>query len=909
MVSGAAPGADGPIPWRAAGKLAADLDGAALTNAAYRFGPEERALRAEGSASLVFGAPVRLVIDAAAKQANLDSLLRRKGEDAVPPARAVALFSAALSPAFSAAGPARLEARLAVGDAILGGDTLGGLTAAVETKPGDPTRIRLDVSLPGTSRLKVDGTAEIGAAPRFDGAVDFSTGDVGLIGRWAGQGAPDFAAWADALGDAVPGSRFAASGSVGASAQGFAAKPIRIALGPSVLSGALAVARPVGAGPGRIDADLAADSLAIDALPTLGSARSLIGGYDLALSLEAKALRVAHLGDDGVDGASLDLKLGKTGPRYALDRLAVAGLGGASLEAAGALGPDGVAARGRLSAGKLSDFAALVSRLAPGPWSRALVERASLLSPASVAFEAEGQPASDGAPALRSLKANGTAAATRVGLDLEPAGKSGGQAIALNLDSPDAAALVRQIGLVGSASQGGAAHAEMRASGAWAAGYAVDASASLGGAALAWRGRYAPTAEGDEAGLFGSLKLEGGNVAPLAALFGVAPRAGTIGPVAAEADVTRRGDSWNVSRISATVAGLKTTGALVYAPPPERAQALAAPDLSRAEEAVGGPAADTEPPLAAISGQLTFDRLRLADLLALSLGPPQPPRPGANWSTARFAAPPLTPPSAAVRLNAGTIGLTDGLVAQGFSTSLRLDGGRLDLDDVAMKVGGDAVSGRVTLRRSGDMATLEGAVSAEPMLLKRKGFAGRVGGRFDFASTGKSPAALIAGLAGGGEVELSGAALPQSDPAALDRVVAAAQADGAEIDETNVAYAFGAALNKGALAIPGGPAPLSLSAGTIRLGPLAFEAGQVQASLTAGFDLSRSRPRNPAGADRARGGTQVLDGAAAVGERHGRERARRSDATDRGRGALGRTRDAGDRARVGPHRQSRGRHP
>lgn len=143
VVSGAAPGADGPIPWRAAGKLAADLDGAALTNAAYRFGPEERALRAEGSASLVFGAPVRLVIDAAAKQANLDSLLRRKGEDAVPPARAVALFSAALSPAFSAAGPARLEARLAVGDAILGGDTLGGLTAAVETKPGDPTRIVL----------------------------------------------------------------------------------------------------------------------------------------------------------------------------------------------------------------------------------------------------------------------------------------------------------------------------------------------------------------------------------------------------------------------------------------------------------------------------------------------------------------------------------------------------------------------------------------------------------------------------------------------------------------------------------------------------------------------------------------------------------------------------------------------
>ena len=70
--------------------------------AEFRFGPEERALRAEGSAALTFGSPSRLTIEAKAKQANIDAFLRRKGEDGVPPARALAMLSSAFSPALVA---------------------------------------------------------------------------------------------------------------------------------------------------------------------------------------------------------------------------------------------------------------------------------------------------------------------------------------------------------------------------------------------------------------------------------------------------------------------------------------------------------------------------------------------------------------------------------------------------------------------------------------------------------------------------------------------------------------------------------------------------------------------------------------------------------------------------------------
>ncbi len=844
-LSGTAAGIDGTIPWRATGRLAADLDGAALTHADYQLGSEERAIRAEGSAMLDWRGPPRLAVDAKAKQANVDALLRRKGEDAVPPVRAATVLAAALAPALAVAGSATLDARLAVDTAILGGGTLTGLAGNLEAKPDEPLKTRFDIGLPGASRLRGEGEVETGAAAKFTGAVDFSTDDVAALGRWGGQGEPELAAWPSALAELFPTSNLAVSGAVEAAAVGFSGKNLRIALGPSILTGALAVTRPVGADAGRIYADLTSDALDVEALPSLDDARSLVGGYDLSLALEAKALRVAHVGEDRIDVASLALKLERTGPKLTLDRLVLAGLGGAAFEATGAAGPDGATATGRLDADRLTDFAALVSRLVPGPWSRALAARAPLLSPASVAFEAHAGPSAGDAPSLRALTATGTLARTRATLSLGPAAKGGGEALGLVLDSPDSAALIRQLGLgsaVATGPNGGAGHVELKASGAWASGFDVDASASLGGVMLSGRGRYAPTAEGDDARLFGSVKLVGANVAPLAAVLGLAPSSAAIGPVEASADLTLRGDRWNASRLALSVAGVKARGALVYERPSERVEAAPIADLSRAEEAVNGPGADASRlPPPALTGELSFDRLQLADLAALALGPPQPAGAGRAWSEAKFVAPPLVLPPAAVRVNVGALTLADGLAAQGFSTNLRFDKGRLDLDDVAMGLAGAAASGRATLRRSGEIATLAGALSVEPALVRRAGFSGRIGARLEFASTGRSVAALIAGLAGGGTADFVGASLARSDPGALARVVGAAQAPDAQIDETNIAYQLGVDLDKGALAIPDGPKPVALSAGMLKLGPIAIAGPRAAATLTASLNLGHPR--------------------------------------------------------------------
>jgi hypothetical protein len=146
-------------------------------------------------------------------------------------------------------------------------------------------------------------------------------------------------------------------------------------------------------------------------------------------------------------------------------------------------------------------------------------------------------------------------------------------------------------------------------------------------------------------------------------------------------------------------------------------------------------------------------------------------------------------------------------------------------------------SGHATLRRDADNVTLTGALALDSVDLDRPGFSGRLSAAVDFASTGRSPAAVINGLAGSGTMTFTGAALARSDPDALNRVVAKAQAPDAPLDETNIAFALGAELNRAPLALPDGPAPLALSAGVAKIGPIKIAEGGKDEALSADLDL------------------------------------------------------------------------
>jgi AsmA family len=842
-LTGTTPGEDGLMPWRVAGPLTVDLDQATLRQAEFRLGPEERGIRANGDAKLVFGSPAQFSVALKAKQVNVDSLMRRKGEDGAAPARAVALITRIVSSALQGReGQAAIDAQIFAQPIILGAQTLPDARATLKAVPGSPLNLTFDLGLPGQSRLRVDGDLETGAQPHFRGNVGFTSADFALLRDWATLGAPPALAKVATFADALPYRSVSLSGAVEAAPAGSSGRNLKLTLDRSTLTGALAFKGPDSGQPGRIDVDLASDSLDVDGFPSLTTG-NVIGDLDLSLSLRAGSLHIARVGETQIDSGSLALNLAKTGPNITLRHLSVAGLDGASFDLEGAIGPDSTAAAGHLRADRLRDFAVLVSRVAPSDWSRMLVERASELSPAALTFNAQGG-ATDlgGVPAIASLRANGSAGETQFSVTLDPRPNNDGRVLTASLDSANSGGLLRQLGVHTPTSGGGHARISLIANGSLEKGYDVDATSQLAGADLTWRGRFLPAADTGDARLFGAAKAKSPNLAPLAVALGLAPaNGGLLGPADIGFDATLRGDRWSFSRLAATVAGVRASGDLTFQPAkPLEAVPEASAEIARAEEAVGSGAAPGNASAAApaeIEGQLTVERMPLAGALALALGPPQAGRPGAHWSDVRFAPAPLRPPSAAVKLKVGTLDLTEALTARDFTTTLRFDKSRLDLDDFAMRIAGGEASGHAMLRRDGDNVTLTGALALDSIALDRTGFSGRIGAALDFASTGRSPAALINGLAGSGTGTLAGAALARSDPAALDRVVAKAQTPDAQLDETNIAFAFGNELNQAPLAIPDGPTPLALSAGLMKIGPITIAQGKGDETLSADFDL------------------------------------------------------------------------
>ena len=127
-----------------AGPMTVDLDRATLHGAEFRLGPEERAIRADGDATLAFGSPARLGINLKAKQVNVDLLMRRKGEDGVAPARAATLLSRIVEAALQGRqSRMAIEAQISAEPIILGAQTHARCERGAENSAGRAVASRL----------------------------------------------------------------------------------------------------------------------------------------------------------------------------------------------------------------------------------------------------------------------------------------------------------------------------------------------------------------------------------------------------------------------------------------------------------------------------------------------------------------------------------------------------------------------------------------------------------------------------------------------------------------------------------------------------------------------------------------------------------------------------------------------
>ncbi len=265
--------------------------------------------------------------------------------------------------------------------------------------------------------------------------------------------------------------------------------------------------------------------------------------------------------------------------------------------------------------------------------------------------------------------------------------------------------------------------------------------------------------------------------------------------------------------------------------------------LSIAETRVSGRLAlATASPLA-VSGRIAIDRAELAAILALSLGNAGPARAEALWTDAPFGPVPFEGAAGGLEFEVSKLALSGPLVADDARFSLKFGAAETAIEAFSATLGGGRLTGSAKLARGEALAlearaVLSGADLAR--LLAGAGLRTDLRGRGDltlvFAGSGRTPAALVASLAGQGVLAIESFEIAELDPAALAAVLATSNPPP---DEGKTAALLASFFARGPLALTRVEAPVTLVAGIARISSVRASAGQVQVAALGSIDLPR----------------------------------------------------------------------
>ncbi|MBB3809832.1 AsmA family protein [Pseudochelatococcus contaminans] len=719
-----------------------------------------------------------------------------------------------------------LKAALTAGSLAYAGEELGAASADILTQspPGQnaPAGVRLeiprfDVALPGGGKLDV-ADAVFAPGGGFSGKVDFKAGD-GVRLANALKNAVGNAQSLDELGLMLrlsqtlrdwPG--LSVRGDIAASASGIAVRNLDASAEGSTLAGDLQFTPAVGDARARADATLVLQGVDLESLPRLDPMVAVRSGVDLTVDLQARRLRFGTA--PASEGRQIAARFSTTADGVTVEQFDLIDPDGARLSASGHLGEDGGRIVAAMEAADPGPFLALYRPFLPAAWGDALTRAAPVLGPlkldATIARPGAGSP----------LVAVITGSAAQTAIDgrivSDPAGAAGDRAVVdVRLESPDAPALLGQLGLVamgrGDTASPSSATGKFVVAARGNGFNHMDGRASLtaGGSKLVLDGSWRGSAEG--VALTGPMQLETPDAGALAALLG-RPLPVTEAPVPASLTGALRWQPGKlaIESVHGSVSGNPLTGALV---------------------------ADDQ----GVRGDIALQTLDLGSVLALALGPGARPQEGQLWSSRRLggSAPAFT---AAFGLKAKRLAVTPGLALT--DASLQADISpevtTLTIAESAVDGGGQA-AGTVSLRRLGAQVNVRGDVALRQVALAaltNQQIAGTASGKLEFGASAETVAGLVSTVAGGGEVRIADATIPDFNPEALQSTVAGLLDSAAvEMDPSQVAARLGAELDAQAWPVPDLTVPLTLASGTLRFGPLTLEAEQTRAGISGGFGL------------------------------------------------------------------------
>lgn len=806
-------GSDMPS-WRIAAKVKSDYSTARLDQVEVSYGAEDRALKLAGNGDLRFGTSPLLRASLTARQLDGDRFAAKdSGKDSsngnVEPVRVLPAMRAVLSGLPQSPIPAQVE--LTSEQVMLGGRPLQDISAELQSDAKSWTVRRLEFRAPGSTRVSMSGaSAQAGVANSFKTALNIESSDPDTLMTWL-QGRGDIAYRSQ--------KPLRLRGDVTVSPSGFSIDAMKAEIEGGALEGRIAVAHREATSGSKVEAQLKAERLDLDA--TAAFIRSLAGPQAEWPDEAQLSLDVGRAISSGQELRPLLAKIAYSPKSIVLERVKIGQPDNVTLDGSGNF--DRANSTGKLTldatAASLARLTAVVQPFAPALAARLGVLRADAgpvraklaldLGKGKAADRVSARATLDfDTPQLRGntvVSATPPVAAIRA-LDFDALRRSDVTAEA-KVSAAEGNALLALLGLDHAVLAGagstqfegivtGAWHAPLRLKARlWGAGLDADAE----GTAEPWTKDGASESKSSV-----SLRVRSADISPLLNLKSSDP----VANIRLSSKLTLADDKLTFDDLDSIVAGSRLRGRL----------ALTLGDQK------------------SVDGEVGLDQISLAPIFAAAIG-----------AAGHDATEPLGQGLTSAWRGKVTFEALHGLLPGGaelqpVSGTIRSDGQSLTFDGIKGKIGGGEASASIDARQGVNGLALNANVQlsgVDASALRYRSLAmpkGRAAMQMTLLTQGRSASALIGALSGSGAVTLDGLNLPGLDPRAFDVAIRASDS-GQATDDTRLRQIVEPALAAGPLSVASAQIPFNIRDGRIRVGATTLAASGANVILSGGYDI------------------------------------------------------------------------
>ena len=802
---------DVPItPWRIAARVKAEPAVAHLDQIEASYGIEDNALKFAGTGDVRFGPWPLLHAVLTARQLDADKFAaadNKKDNSAAEPVRLLPGLRALMTGFPQVPIPARIE--FGSEQIMLGGRPLQNLAAELHADEKSWTIDRLDFRAPGATRIGFSGTgAAANAAAGFTGTLNVDSSDPDALMAWL-QGRSEIT-----YRNQKP---LHLSGNVSVTSNRVAIDAMKAEIDGGTVEGRLAVSNPQGAAGSRLEAELKADRLDLDAATAF--ARSLAGPQGEWPDEAQLALDIGRAVSAGQELRPFAVKLGYGPKTFSLDQLKIGEPSGVMME--GNASFDRADATGRLafnsSAASLAQITGLMAPLAPQLAAR-LTAMGLDPGPArlKLTLDVDKSPARGGRANARAVvdldapqfKGNATITArpelaAMRGIDLDALRRSE-FGIESTLSSERGRALLVLLGLDRMIAAGeGPAQFEGSVTGMWRAPLQLKLKISGTGVDAEAQGSADPSAPQPQASV--NLKIRSASFAPL---FDLKPTDTLAQNISLSARLSLSANRLTLDDLDSTLAGSRLRGHVAVSLDDEKN----------------------------VEGELGLDTLDLAPAFALAIG-----------AAGHDATEPLGSGLSkgwrgriAFQALRGT--LPGGVELRPVSGTVRSDGQSLTFDAVKGAVGGGEVTANIDAKQGANGVALNARVElrgVDGAALHYRALAmpaGRTSMQTTLSSQGRSASALTGALSGSGTLTLETAVIGGLDPRAFEVAIRASDS-GQATDDNRLRQIVEPVLSSGGLSVKSVQIPFNIRDGRIRVTATTLDAEGARAIVSGGYDI------------------------------------------------------------------------